>query len=72
MDKILNDHGSLNNVIFISELHQNSPYVLDSEFNKKEIKNLNEFSRYFAAYLQLDSFILKNYYINEPSFFPLS
>ena len=68
MDKRLNSPGSINDIIFISDFLKNSPYVLASEFNKKEIKELEELSRYFAAYLQLDSFILKNYYIDEPSF----
>ena len=68
LDKKLNNIGSINNIIFISDLLKNSPYVLADEFNKKEIKELDELSRYFAAYLQFNSFILKNYYINEISF----
>ena len=68
LDKKLHNSGSINDIIFLSELNKNSPYVLADELNKNEIKNLTEFSRYFAAYLQLNSFILKNYYINEPSY----
>ena len=71
MDKKLNNSKSLNDVIIFSRLSKNtpnSPYVIANEFNKQEIKELKESSRYFTAYLQLDSFILKNYYINESSF----
>ena len=68
LDKKLNDSNSINDIIFLSQYNKDTPYVLASEFNKNEIKHLNEFSRYFSAYLQLDSFILKNYYIDKQSF----
>ena len=52
------------NLIFLSSLNKNySPYPLAYEFNLEEIKNLNEYSRLFAGYLQMDSYILTNYYI---------
>ena len=68
LDKKLNNSGSINDIIFLSQYNKDTPYVLASEFNKNEIKHLNEFSRYFFFFLQLDSFILKNYYIDKQSF----
>ena len=68
LDKKLSNSGSINEIIFLSKFNKNSPYVLASEFNKSEIKHINEFSRYFTVYLQLDSFIVTNYYIDELSF----
>ena len=66
--KKINNSCSINEIIFLSQLKKSSPYVLVNEFNKDKIKLLNEFSRYFSAYLQLDYFILENYYIDEPNF----
>ena len=39
-----------------------------NKFNLEEIDNINEFSRLFLAYIQSDSFILYNYYINTFSY----
>ena len=39
-----------------------------NNFNKEEIKNLNIYSRFFSAHLQIDSFILYNYIYKENSF----
>lgn len=47
---------------------ESDPYILAHNFNIDEIKNLDEFSRLFFAYLQLDSFILFNYYINQTTY----
>ena len=55
-------------IIFFSSLSKISPYVLAKELNKQEIINLTEFSRYFTAYLQLNSDIMYNYLKNEESF----
>ena len=56
------------NIHFFDELNSNNPYSLAKEFNINEINNLTEFSRLFLAYMQLDSYVLFNYYINQPSF----
>ena len=53
---------------FFDELNSNNPYSLAKEFNINEINNLTEFSRLFLAYLQLDSYILFNYHINQVSY----
>lgn len=49
---------------FFEDLNSNNPYNLANKFNIEEINNLNEFSRLFLAYIQQDSYILFNYYIN--------
>ena len=43
-------------------------YKLAINFNKNVIKNLNERSTLSSAFLQLDSFILKNYLIDEMTY----
>ena len=48
-------------IIFVDELKENSPYKLALENNINEIKYLSETSCLFICYLQLDSFIVKNY-----------
>ena len=53
---------------FFDELNKNNPYNLAKNLNIEEINKLNEFSRFFFAYLQLDSFILYNYCINDFSY----
>ena len=50
---------------FVSDLNKNSPFVLAYEFNKNQIKKLNEFSALFQAYLQLNSFFAYNYIHSE-------
>ena len=60
--------SSLDDLIFFSQIPKNSPYFLARELNIQEINNLNEFSRYFPAYLQLQSFIMFNYYKGEISY----
>lgn len=52
---------------FISRLKKNSPYLLAFEFNKNQIKSLNEFSALFQAYLQIDSYKAFNYIHSEQS-----
>ena len=66
--KKLADESSLGHIIFFSKLSENSPYKLARELNKNEIMNLTEFSRYFPAYLQIDSYIMFNYYKKERSY----
>ena len=57
---------------FFSELEKDSPYLLAKEFNIKEITNINEKSRLFLAYLQMDSYILHNYSLNKEKSYSLS
>ena len=45
----------------VSKLNSNSPYTLAYNFNKDQIKSLNEYSALFQAYLQLDSYQSFNY-----------
>ena len=45
-----------------------SAYYEAQEFNIKEIKNINEYSRFFSGYLQMDSYILHNYFSNDDSY----
>ena len=66
--KKFENSGSINEVIFFEALETDSPYVLAKELNKQEIIHLTEFSRYFVAYLQIDSYKMYNYYRNEESF----
>ena len=59
-------------LFFISKLNSHSPYFLANNFNLKEIENLNENSKLFIAYLQLDSYICKNYKFNLKKSFSFS
>ena len=54
----------------VSKLNSNSPYTLAYNFNKDQIKSLNEYSALFQAYLQLDSYQSFNYIhsMETPSF----
>ena len=51
-----------------SENQDNDPYLLGYKFNIEELQNMDEFSRLFFAYLQLDSFILYNYFIEQSTY----
>ena len=42
---------------------ESSPYCMAVKFNLEEINNINEYSRLFSGYLQMDSYILTNYNI---------
>ena len=66
-EKVKNKVTSLN-LYFFEDLNDSNPYNLANKFNIEEINNLNEFSRLFLAYIQLDSYILFNYCINEYSY----
>ena len=57
---------------FFSMLNNNSPYLLAKELNIKEIENITEQSKFFLGYLQLDSFILKNYFFKKEKSYSLS
>ena len=59
-------------LLFFSELDNNSPYLLAKDLNIKEIENLTEQSKLFLGYLQLDCFILKNYYLDKKTSYSLS
>ena len=45
----------------VSELKEESPYLLAYNFNKSHIMNLDEFSTLFQAYLQINSYKAFNY-----------
>ena len=66
--KKIEDPSSLNELIYFPQCSKISPYVLAKELNEEEIINLNEFSRSFAAYLQIDSYIMYNYLKKENSY----
>ena len=52
-------------IIFVDELKDNTPYKLAIENNLNEIKYLKETSCLFFAYLQLNSFVTKNYLVKN-------
>ena len=68
--KVENKNSSIQLYFFdeLKSLNQKNAYTLANEFNLNEINNLNEFSRFFLAYLQLDSLILYNYLIKSKSY----
>ena len=59
-------------LLFFSKLDKNSPYLLAKDLNIKEIENLTEQSKLFLCYLQLDCFILKNYYFDKKICYSIS
>ena len=56
----------------ISELSEFSPYLVAYNFNVQEIKELDESCRLFMIYLQLDSYILSNHFINNNKSYSLT
>ena len=54
----------------LSKLNQDShsPYYLATKFNLEEIDKINEYSKLFQGYLQMDSQILFNYQIKDYSY----
>lgn len=64
----IDNNSNLNaDLIFLSELNELSPYKLAYQFNKDEIKSMNEYNLLFQAYLQLDSYTCYNYIHNRIS-----
>ena len=55
-------------ILLLSEEKNDSAYLLAQNFVIEEIDNLNEFSKLFIGYLQMDSFVLYNYQISEYSY----
>ena len=55
-------------ILVLSEEKEDSAYLLAQNFIIEEIDNINEFSRLFIGYLQMDSIILYNYQISENSY----
>ena len=52
-----------------SNLNENgSPYLLAYKLNLDEIKHIDEYSRLFSGYLQMDSYLLYNDFINGSSY----
>jgi len=60
--------GAICDLLIIDELAENSSYKLAYNFNINIIKNLTEKSALTQGFLQLDSFILKNYFLNEVTY----
>ena len=57
------------NLVVLSDFErESSPYIAAEKFNLEEITNINEFSRLFSGYLQMDSLILYNYNFKEKSY----
>ena len=63
--KIINHYET--EILLLSKEKDDSAYLLAQNFILKVIDNINEFSKLFQDYLQMDSFRLKNYKINEYS-----
>ena len=60
-------------ICIIPKLDEKSPILLAYKYNIEEIKNIMEISRLFIGYLQLDSYMLKNYLLNNhPASYSLS
>lgn len=57
-------------LVLISDLKHDcySPYYMANSFNLKEIDEINEYSKLFQGYLQMDSHILYNYIILDISY----
>ena len=55
-------------ILFLSEEKNDSSYLRAQQFILKEIDNLNEFSKLFQGYLQMDSYVLYNFKINNYSY----
>ncbi len=55
-------------ILFLSEEKNDSAYLLAQKFILEEIDNLNEFSKLFQGYLQMDSYVLHNFKINKSSY----
>ena len=55
-------------ILLLSKENEDSAYLLAQKFILEEIDNINEFSKLFQGYLQMDSYILYNYKINTKSY----
>lgn len=55
-------------ILLLSKEKNDSAYLLAQKFILEEIDNLNEFSKLFQGYLQMDSYVLFNYKINAYSY----
>ena len=55
-------------ILVLSEEKEDSAYLLAQNFIIEEIDNINEFSKLFIGYLQMDSIILYNFQISENSY----
>ena len=65
--KIYNENRTMH-LFFLDMLPETNSYRLAINYNKKMINNLDENSKLFIPFLQLDSFILYNYLINSNSY----
>ena len=55
-------------ILLLSEEKDDSAYLLAQNFIIEEIAHLNEFSKLFIGYLQMDSFVLYNFQIPQFSY----
>ena len=62
------ENGNNPKLLVLTSKNSNSPYYLAQKFNLEEIKYMNEYSRFFQGYLQMDSYILYNYNLDDTSY----
>ena len=55
-------------ILLLSKEKDDSAYLLAQNFILQEIDNINEFSKLFQGYLQMDSYVLNNYRIKDYSY----
>ena len=55
-------------ILLLTKEKNDSAYLLAQKFIIEEIDNLNEYSKLFQGYIQMDSYILFNYKINSYSY----
>ena len=55
-------------ILLLSKEKKDSAYLLAQKFLLEEINNINEFSKLFQGYLQMDSYVLYNYKIGALSY----
>ena len=56
------------NLLLLDSLPENNIYKLAFDYNKQIINNLKEQSELYFPFLQLDNYILFNYYVNSNSY----
>ena len=55
-------------LLFISTLPENNSYKIALNYSKKIISEITEKSKLYLPFLQLDNYIIFNYYINSYSY----
>ena len=64
----ISDEKRVIHLIFLDKLLENNAYKIAINFNKNIINNLEEISKLYIPFLQLDSYILYNYKIKSDSY----